>query len=189
MRVVVLVGLVVTQDACRIGFDVLDRPSDAAAADAAGDTSATDAATDAMPDAGPDAPGARVVMIDAAPHHLGDSQHSDGVPMDPEGASWGTSFALTLPCNAATLKLTFTGPYGPHVADPPVTLLNGVDLGSVIPFFSNCASDCDDFSNGDVLVSLPADTAVADGTNTLSITTGRPDDDFYFRDVELHCGP
>ena len=171
-------GVLVVVAGCRINFDPV----------------ITTATPDAMPDAvgtGADAdPSVRVIVISTVPHHIGDSVHSNGVPPDPEGPTWSAPFDVTPPCSTSTLRIIFTGPYGPSVTSPPIVAINGTSLGSVIPFFPGCdANNCDDFSAGPVLAALDSTAAVMLATNMVEIADTIPSDDFYFRNVELHCKP
>jgi hypothetical protein len=168
---------------------VNDGADDAAPVDAALDADVDGGAVDAPPvDARPDASldaAELAILIDVGPHHLGDTV--GGTPTTPEGNIWTGAFALGSLCTSATIDLDFFGPMGPNVAQPPVTTLNVTTLDSVIPFFTGCAADCDDFSAGPVHVSLPATGALVVGDNALTIACGIDSDDFFFGNVELRC--
>jgi len=171
---------VVTVAGCgRIGFDdSLATRTDATSADAP--------AVDAAIDAAIDAP-TFTVTIESAQHHLGDTP--GGTPSAPEGIVLTRPFDVPVLCSSAILELYFVPPWGPNVAQPPIVQINGTALGSVIPFFQNCGGDCDDFSGGDVHVTLQATAALVLGQNSFRIACGVPGDDIFFRDVSLSCVP
>ena len=147
---------------------------------------AGDAAVDAESDAG------RPVRyeIETAPHQVGDD-----VPA--EGMTYEDTVALDVACTEAILELDFGEP-GPNLESPPILMLNGVDAGSVVPFFppidtadpswqtNPCGSH--DY-NGGIHVALDVTPLVAVGPNTFLISNGRSDDDFVFQNVSILCTP
>jgi hypothetical protein len=128
------------------------------------------------------------VIIDTTTHHLGDAPGSEGTFLD-------VSFVFPFNPTKASLELDFVLPFGPNYENPPVIKINGVDLGSIQPFFPmegfpNSGGwvenpDASHDYNGPFNISLPATSVLVNGNNLFRIENGRPDDDYFFNNVMI----
>ncbi len=131
--------------------------------------------------------GDATIPIEAAVHHLGNDAGSEGVVFEKE-------LVVDTEFSRAILEFDFVLPAGPNLESPPIVSINGVDAGSVQPFFPPVDTsdprwqtnpDGSHDYNGVIHVSLPATQLVVVGTNTFRIENGRFDDDYWFANVRL----
>lgn len=126
------------------------------------------------------------ILIESTIHHLGDGSGN-------EGTSFTKSFDVEDKdvYKSATFRITFST-WGPNSAYPPVITINGNALPSVLtplPGFSNsCWSINGDSSydyNCTYTYSCDVLPFLVNGSNTFNISNGRPDDDYFFGDINI----
>lgn len=123
-------------------------------------------------------------MIESTSHHLGDNAGNEGV-------SFTKTFLLgDLDCyTTATLSISMNGP---NSAQPPIVTLNNYILPSVLRFLPSFSFPCwvknEDKSydyNCSYSYTCEVLSFLTFGTNTINIRNGRPDDDYYFSNIEI----